>query len=326
MVAVFLVTLYEYSPLFYISVVFLCFIITAAMVLGWVGFDVHAILRNSDEIQSVLPTPEKQMVRVTNPFTLELASSKPASVTDGVWFRLRSLEPSVLTCFWGCEVYSVQEALTALQHSSGPSCLQSFQQALACQYYHSQKFQISDTNWNELLTQIPADQEITDFGSLPRRRYPLVAVLTLDQEDVIESSSIVASVTVIHVPDIKYSLSARILFQYLFTAHGSMYELKPLFMSADSDEDKTESRSSSSEGSPTNRTELDTEEELWSEKSERDCVVCQNARVSKVLLPCRHTCVCESCVLHLQHCPVCRAFIMESFTLTPHNTTYSNSN
>lgn len=35
MAAVFLVTLYEYSPLFYISVVSLCFVVTAAMVLGW---------------------------------------------------------------------------------------------------------------------------------------------------------------------------------------------------------------------------------------------------------------------------------------------------
>uniref|UniRef100_A0A8C6TKW7 Cell growth regulator with ring finger domain 1 n=1 Tax=Neogobius melanostomus TaxID=47308 RepID=A0A8C6TKW7_9GOBI len=315
MVAVFLVTLYEYSPLFYISVVFLCFIVTAAMVLGWVGFDVHAILRNSDEIQSVLPTPEKQMMRVTNPFTLELAS-KPASVADGVWLRLRCLESSVLTCFWGCEVYSVQEGLTALQHSPGPSGLQSFQQALAFQYYHSQDFQINDTNWNELLTQLPAEQEITDFGPLPRRRYPLVAVLTLGKEDVIENYNIVASVTVIHVPDNKYSLSARILFQYLFTSLGSMYELKPLFMSADSEEEKAgPAESSSSEESPVNGAELYTEEELWSERSERDCVVCQNARVNKVLLPCRHTCVCESCVLHLQHCPVCRAFIMESFTL-----------
>lgn len=35
MAAVFLVMLYEYSPPFYISVITLCFIVTAAMVLGW---------------------------------------------------------------------------------------------------------------------------------------------------------------------------------------------------------------------------------------------------------------------------------------------------
>jgi len=36
----------------------------------------------------------------------------------------------------------------------------------------------------------------------------------------------VASVTVIHVPDDKYKLSARILFQYLLTSQGSVHELK----------------------------------------------------------------------------------------------------
>lgn len=36
----------------------------------------------------------------------------------------------------------------------------------------------------------------------------------------------VASVTVIHLPDDKYSLSARILFQYLLTSQGTMFELK----------------------------------------------------------------------------------------------------
>lgn len=38
------------------------------------------ILRSSDDTESILPTPEKQMVQVTNPFALELASG-PASVT-----------------------------------------------------------------------------------------------------------------------------------------------------------------------------------------------------------------------------------------------------
>lgn len=44
------------------------------------GFDVPVILRSSDDTESILPTPEKQMVQVTNPFALELASG-PASVT-----------------------------------------------------------------------------------------------------------------------------------------------------------------------------------------------------------------------------------------------------
>lgn len=318
MAAVFLVTLYEYSPVFYICVVSLCFVVTAAMVLGWFGFDVQVILRNSDETQSVVPTPEKHMVRVTNPFSLELAS-KPASVTDGAWLRACCLEPSVLTCFWGCDVRSVQAALR--NHQQGPrlSSPQCFHQALDAHCKYNQTFENSSSNWEELFTQIPAEQALTDFGSLPRQQYPLTAVLTLAEQDARDTYNILASVTVIHVPDEKYSLSARILFQYLLTAQGSMYELKPLFMSAVLQGDKPETGEDSPEKDKQVQTgaEWDSEEDVpLSQRRERDCVVCQNAKVNRVLLPCRHTCVCDSCVMHFQHCPICRAFIMESFALT----------
>lgn len=44
------------------------------------GFDVPVILRTSDETESILPTPERQMIQVANPFALELGSGV-ASVT-----------------------------------------------------------------------------------------------------------------------------------------------------------------------------------------------------------------------------------------------------
>lgn len=62
--------------------------------------------------------------------------------------------------------------------------------------------------------------------------------------------------------------------------------------------------------------EMGVDAEDWTEGTSRDCVVCQNAAVNRVLLPCRHACVCDSCVSHFQHCPICRAFVIESFALT----------
>ncbi|XP_070782319.1 cell growth regulator with RING finger domain protein 1 [Enoplosus armatus] len=338
MAAVFLVTLYEYSPLFYISVVSLCFVVTAAMVLGWFGFDVPVILRSS-ETESILPTPEKQMVQVTNPFALEMGSG-PASFTDGVSVRPCCLEPCVLSCFWGCEVSALQGTLQAHQHGLRLSTPQYFQEALHLCYHHCQSFHIGSEDREERHTQIPAEQCITDLGPLPRERYPLVAVLTLAEQQARDTHNIVASVTVIHVPDDKYSLSARVLFQYLLTSQGNMYELKPLFMSADSGgasgpPDSEQSTQHSERNDKAARVQQspvleeeeeeeeeekeekeEKEEEDWSEGSGRDCVVCQNAAVNRVLLPCRHACVCDSCVSHFQHCPICRAFVLESFTLT----------
>ncbi|XP_059212989.1 cell growth regulator with RING finger domain protein 1 [Centropristis striata] len=331
MAAVFLVTLFEYSPLFYISVVSLCFVVTAAMVLGWFGFDVPVILRSSDETESLLQTPEKQMVQMTNPFTLDMGSG-PASVTDGVSVRPCCLEPCILSCFWGCEVSALQGALQAHQHSLRLRTPQYFQEVLHLHYHHCQTFHVGSEDTVEYHTQIPADQGITDFGTLPRERYPLVAVLTLAEPEARDAYNIVASVTVIHVPDDKYSLSARVLFQYLLTSQGNMYELKPLFMSADSvgAPQPPDTEQSTQPSEPNNKASIveqctvleeeeeekeEEEEEELSERRGKDCVVCQNAAVNKVLLPCRHACVCDSCVSHFQHCPICRAFVQESFTL-----------
>ncbi|MED6284215.1 hypothetical protein CHARACLAT_017039 [Characodon lateralis] len=79
MATLLLVTLYEYSPLFYIAVVSFCFLVTAAIVMGWFGFDVPVILRSYDEMEFLMPTPEKRMVQETNPFSLALGSG-PACV------------------------------------------------------------------------------------------------------------------------------------------------------------------------------------------------------------------------------------------------------
>lgn len=45
----------------------------------------------------------------------------------------------------------------------------------------------------ERRTQLPAEQGIRDFGPLPRERYPLVAVLTLVEQDARDTYNIVCS-------------------------------------------------------------------------------------------------------------------------------------
>ncbi|XP_028295642.1 cell growth regulator with RING finger domain protein 1 [Gouania willdenowi] len=323
MAAVFLVTVYEYSPLFYITVVSLCFLVTAAMVLGWFGFDVPVILRGAHEPVSTPTTTEKQMVQMTNPFALELGLG-PACVSDGVSLRGCCLKPCVLSCFWGCEVSALQGALQVHQHSTPLCSYQRLQEALDHRYLYYQRFHIGSEDEGEHRTQIPDELSVTDFGPLPRKRYPLVAVLMAEEPEAADHCSIVASMTVLHVPDEKHKLSARVLFQYLLTSQGTMYELKPLFMSADSEsvsahldseQSNEHSEASRREQVPAQQEENDQEECVWSEGVARGCVVCQNAAVNQVLLPCRHACVCDSCVSHFQHCPICRAFIMESFAL-----------
>lgn len=51
---------------------------------------------------------------------------------------------------------------------------------------------IASEDREERHTQIPADQGITDFGPLPRERYPLVAVLTLAEPEARDTYNIVS--------------------------------------------------------------------------------------------------------------------------------------
>ncbi|XP_016334440.1 cell growth regulator with RING finger domain protein 1-like, partial [Sinocyclocheilus anshuiensis] len=139
MVAEFLVMLYEYSPLVYVTVIAVCFIITVAVVLGWFGFDVPVILRSSDETESLIPVNERKMVQVTNPIALEM-DSRAGTVTEGVSLRPYCLEDCILSCFWGCGVQALQAALQRHQCGLRLSTPELFQEALELNYHHHQSF------------------------------------------------------------------------------------------------------------------------------------------------------------------------------------------
>ncbi|XP_012966582.2 LOW QUALITY PROTEIN: cell growth regulator with RING finger domain protein 1-like [Mesocricetus auratus] len=310
MAAAFLVTL------FYIAVVFTCFIVTTGLVLGWFGWDVPVILRNSEEIQFSTRAFKKPMRQVKNPFGLEITTSSSASLAAGMTLTADCLEDSRLTCFWGCSVQKLYEALQ--KHAS---CFRistprrALEEALYSDYLHREQYFIKKHSKEEIYCQLPRDTEIEDFGPVPRSRYPLVALLTLADEDDREIYDIISMVSVIHIPDKTYKLPCRILYQYLLLAQGQFYDLKQLFMSANS------SPSPSSKRSPADR---DAEQSLLEraglarsgvEESSKDCVMCQNGGVNWVLLPCRHACLCDSWVCYFKQCPMCRQFVQESFAL-----------
>uniref|UniRef100_A0A2K5IVW4 Cell growth regulator with RING finger domain protein 1 n=1 Tax=Colobus angolensis palliatus TaxID=336983 RepID=A0A2K5IVW4_COLAP len=310
MAAVFLVMLYEYSPLFYIAVVFTCFVVTTGLVLGWFGWDVPVILRNSEETQFSTRVFKKQMRQVKNPFGLEITNPSSASITTGITLTTDCLEDSLLTCYWGCSVQKLYEALQKHVYCFRISTPQALEDALYSEYLYQEQYFIKKDSKEEIYCQLPRDTKIEDFGTVPRSRYPLVALLTLADEDDREIYDIISMVT--------YKLSCRILYQYLLLAQGQFHDLKQLLMSANNN--FTPSNNSSSEEKNTDRSLLEkvglSESEVEpSEENSKDCVVCQNGTVNWVLLPCRHTCLCDGCMKYFQQRPMCRQFVQESFAL-----------
>uniref|UniRef100_A0A8C3U3W4 Cell growth regulator with RING finger domain protein 1 n=1 Tax=Catharus ustulatus TaxID=91951 RepID=A0A8C3U3W4_CATUS len=310
MAAVFLVTLYEYSPLFYIALVSVCFLVTSALVLGWFGLGVPVILRNSEETESSTRVLKKRMRQVKNPFGLEIPNPAAASVTRGVTLTPDCLEDCVLTCYWGCNVQKLHEQ----QH------LYPFLELMVnAPWVLAQLiYDIKKNDKAEKYCQLPEDAQVVDFGPVPRARYPLVALLTLADEEDREIYDIIAMVAVIHVPDESYRLSCRILYQYLLLAQGQYHDLKQLFMSANSPapscSDSFPGESSTDRGL-LEKAGLAGDEPEVQEENSKDCVVCQNGPVNWVLLPCRHTCLCDGCIKYFQQCPMCRQFVQESFPL-----------
>eukprot|EP00075_Anas_platyrhynchos_P025094 XP_027314347.1 cell growth regulator with RING finger domain protein 1 isoform X2 [Anas platyrhynchos] len=317
MAAVFLVTLYEYSPLFYIAVVFACFLVTSGLVLGWFGLGVPVILRNSEETESSTRVLKKRMRQVKNPFGLAISHPDTASVTKGVTLTPDCLEDCVLTCYWGCNVQKLHEALQKHVYCFRINTPQALEDALYNEYLYRQQYFIKKNEKEEKYCQLPEDAQVVDFGPVPRARYPLIALLTLADEEDREIYDIISMVAVIHIPDESYRLSCRILYQYLLLAQGQYHDLK-LFMSANS------TAPSSCDTSPGERNidksllekaGLAEDEPELHEENSKDCVVCQNGPVNWVLLPCRHTCLCDGCIRYFQQCPMCRQFVQESFPL-----------
>ncbi|XP_063295855.1 cell growth regulator with RING finger domain protein 1 isoform X3 [Pelobates fuscus] len=244
MPALFLATLYEYSPLFYITVVFVCFVITSGLVLGWFGVDVPIILRNSEETESASYIYKKQMREVTNPFGLDIVSPSTASVKDGIAVNPNCLEDCLLTFYWGCSVKKIQEALQRHIYCSPIQTPTVLEDSLYNEYLHKEQHNIRKQTKEEIYIQLPTDHKIEDFGPVPRTRYPLIALLTLSDGDTRELYDIGSMLTVIHIPDDIYRLPCRIMYQYILTQQGLFYDLKQLFMSANS------SRSESPRDSP----------------------------------------------------------------------------
>lgn len=103
-----------------------------------------------------------------------------------------------------------------------------------------------------------------------------------------------------------------------YSVEIGFFAFQQLFMSANNYSTPTSSSSSeeiSTEQNLLERAGLSESEEETPEGNSKDCVVCQNGPVNWVLLPCRHTCLCDSCVKYFRQCPMCRQFVQESFAL-----------
>jgi hypothetical protein len=149
--------------------------------------------------------------------------------------------------------------------------------------------------------QKPSDKPL-HLGSAPRDIYPCVVVM-VNQESALLSA--------IHIKDNKCMVPSQILAEY-YKCGSRATLLHQIFIS----------NSDIGENSDTESQE-DTETEDYAAVYGSDlrrrrvarCVVCQEHKISRVILPCRHAASCYSCFNRLEHCPMCRGFIQSYFLI-----------
>ena len=54
-------------------------------------------------------------------------------------------------------------------------------------------------------------------------------------------------------------------------------------------------------------------------KSVAECVVCLEAKMTHIVVPCGHYCLCEECAWGLTLCPMCRAPIKQTLRVFNHS-------
>ncbi|KAH0620244.1 hypothetical protein JD844_020337 [Phrynosoma platyrhinos] len=104
------------------------------------GWDVPVILRNSEEEESNAKVSQKQMRQVKNPFSLEIKNLTVASAASGITLSLDCLEDCLLTCYWGCSIQRLHEALQKHAYCFRIKTPQAFEDAVYNDYLYHQQY------------------------------------------------------------------------------------------------------------------------------------------------------------------------------------------
>nr|CAD7266574.1 unnamed protein product [Timema shepardi] len=216
--------------------------------------------------------------------------------------------PYTLQAFWGV---SIRELHLFLWQSWSVVKSHVQEGSLLRGHYQHRGISTSKEPHGDKLLTVFLPQQALDLGTPPRLCYPLVIFLVRHDQGSTHPDETVALINVIHIKDLVCTLPTSILAQYLKQANGQLSCLKlglnesftlglllqQLYLATGI----TYEDESNTAAVP----QLSQEEQL--------CVVCQCFPLSRALLPCRHTCICASCFIKVDRCPMCRSPIRSYF-------------
>ncbi|XP_052097661.1 cell growth regulator with RING finger domain protein 1-like [Mytilus californianus] len=297
------------------------------------------IFRNFGAVTRFEEKMEQPGYKLQNPFSIVLSP-------DSQHLDLSLKKSCLLYIYWGAVIteffQEIQKPwLDILENLKAGEWLKDFTLLI------EKGIQLSPEHHKQLLKKPP---EVTGelLGSRPRSRYPAIVITVIDNISDLTSSSypqIVAVFSVIHVQDTVCNSDTHIMYQYLKTTDDQVTTLQPLFVSQlqqsevsqgggnsiindnnfdshiSASHDNAAQHSSIIENSDLDRQPLT--EVLHNTGSNdnnvqinsAECVVCQTNDVTIAILPCRHACVCDTCLQQLDKCPMCRGYIVSYFRI-----------
>lgn len=251
-------------------------------------------MSGSNRVDRVVPTvPTTIFNKVFNPYTLKATDS---SNKEQLLLDVTSYYKSWMHVAWGVLVSEIYPLIQSSTHQLSESALLS-ERLSKISLFHEVHHLASTgdvTSYNFCL-----DKPYLDLGPVPRDRYPLVIIIMTSECHVSPSdipqdhNKIVGLMSFIHLKDSICTANTHIFDQYVKTVDGRLHSIKAVYVTSEEGSDRTEADG----------------------RASRTCLVCMSGPITRVLLPCRHACMCQSCLQKLVYCPVCRSAISSTFDI-----------
>ncbi|XP_071832310.1 cell growth regulator with RING finger domain protein 1-like isoform X2 [Apostichopus japonicus] len=259
-----------------------------------------------------LQIPELSMVVAKNPFQVEFPQLERATIKDGISMKVKVEEPVEVVSYWGA---SCLLFIHALNHDPGYL----LSQDMDLQHVDHKSFKIHPGQEEVFKISPDCPTDDLNFGLPPRVKYPLV-ILTrcLDRSQENQDSAIVGGVWILHLPDASFDQPGHVISQLVITNHGQVHNLQKMYVAADAipaSEQEASTNTTTTSSSSEEQTPPSEEGFHTLTDGHHDCAVCQNGAITRVILPCRHACLCEDCFKLVTKCPMCRGPVVSHFGL-----------
>lgn len=289
-----LVSAAEFSNLISFLSVVLSFTAMFFFLIRLIGEDMFGGVGAGGVTRLPVVPPRVNFAKILLPFRVKLIGVKEPYRIE---LRVTAVREGRCRVYWGVDINAFHQVLRAPQSwfHSAFSLGNLFGKGKCVQFGEIRDIQKVEDG--DLCFHKPEDA-LLQLGAAPRDVYPCVVVV------VCRDSALLSAV---HVRDPQCSVPSQILAEYY--KHGETSTLlKPLFM-ASIDLGETSDTESQEES--------ETEDESGMKRGSRvpRCIICQQGRISRVLLPCRHATSCAQCFKRLESCPMCRGFIQSYFVL-----------